>query len=355
MKRSYLITLAAALVIAAFWLAHEVKNKPSLPQQSTHHQNSPSPTDQPTSSQSSNRRPSPDKLTTADWAEAAADLKNRSKQIDKFKPSPALDKRFKQLSKSELIATWQTIFYENLDGQDKVNLQRYLLTLFIQIDPSDFCLNGSSFPLSAQSQLWWERFALAEWVRHSPTDAIAWFESTAKNSREPKQITALNHNVFSALIVADFEQAKARYLATPEDQRLRLIQNFDGFGTYWTSEDFKNHNIAGRFAEIARLRESASSEHLIASVLSAWGEQDSPAGFSRIQDSLKDWKKGKGTHHPATTVADYLDKISATPREQELCLDQVVHKFKYYNRDDDLVAFRMRFAADVQKLRTQTK
>jgi hypothetical protein len=229
----------------------------------------------------------------------------------------------------------------------------HLIAIAITLVIAAFWLDPYAASLSLYSRPYWERFAIAEWVRLSPADATEWLDSTAKKSHEPKQVTALEHNLFSALVVVDFEQAKARFLATPKDQRHRMMQNFDGFGSYWAGDDFENHNIAGRFADLARLHAPGSSESFITSVISGRGEQDRPAGISRIQDSLKGWKESRGTWLPATTVADYLDKIDATPREQERCLEAVVHQFKYHQKDGDLAAFRERFAAEVHEIRSQ--
>lgn len=89
------------------------------------------------------------------------------------------------------------------------------------------------------------------------------------------------------------------------------------------------------------------------SVIGGRGEQDRPAGISRIQESLKDWDKGKRTWLPASTVADYLDKIDATPREQERCIEANVHQFNYYQPDADSDAFRERFTAEVREIRSK--
>lgn len=353
MKPAHLIPLAITLIIAAWWFAHETGKESTLPEQSTARQDGASPDEQTKSSRTSTPKLSLEKLKAADWAEVASDLRNRSKVIDKFKPSPALEKRLRQYSKSDLISALQSVRLEDLNLQDQGNLRRYLLTLIVQRDPADFCLDPYAAGLSPQSRLWWERLALAEWTRLSPADATAWLESTVKDSQEPKQITALAHNLFSALIVVDFEQAKGRLLATPEEQRHRMMQNFDGFGSYWTGDDFQNNNIAGRFAALARLQEPGQAEDFITSVIGGRGEQDRPAAISRIQESLRDWDEGKNTWLPATTVADYLDKIDATPREQELCVEANVHQFKYYQRDGDSEAFRARFAAEVRELRSK--
>jgi hypothetical protein len=353
MKRSHLITIAITLVVATFWLAHEVKKESTLPEQTRGHQDGSQSVERATLTRTSHRSSSSEKLTESDWAEVASDLKYLSKQVDKFKPSPALGKRLKYYTKSELISAMHSTRHLDLDNQAKVNLSRYLLTLIVQLDPAGFCLDPYAASLSPYSRPYWERFAIAEWVRLSPAEAAEWLDSTAKKSHEPKQVTALEHNLFSALVVVDFEQAKARFLATPKDQRHRMMQNFDGFGSYWAGDDFENHNIAGRFADLARLHAPGSSESFITSVISGRGEQDRPAGISRIQDSLKGWKESRGTWLPATTVADYLDKIDATPREQERCLEAVVHQFKYHQKDGDLAAFRERFAAEVHEIRSQ--
>ena len=305
------------------------------------------------SSQNSKRPPSPDRLSKIDWSKLSNELKNRSTNFGSFKPSPELEKKLKQLSLDELLNGLGIIRTVGLESREHWNVSRYLHTLIVQRDPEGFCREEFYHPVSSQTRLYWERFAIAEWTRLSPDEALAWFETEAKQKRAPKQITRLENNYFSSLLVVDFEKAKARFLSTPEDRRHTLMQNFDGFGSYWTADDFQQHNIAGRFAELARLQGEKQSENIIASVIGGRGEQDRPAAISRIQESLVDWKKGKGTHLPATTIADYLDKIDATPQEQELCIEANVYQYKYYNRDGDLDAFRDKFTAEVEEIRSK--
>ena len=353
MKPAHLITLAVILIIAAFWFAYESESESSQTEQSTHSRNMATPDEQASSSRTSSRKLSVEKLTDADWAQVADDLKYLSKQIDTFKPSPALEKRLRKYTKSELIDAKDSLRLSGLGVREQVNIHRYLLTLIVQLNPADFCRDPYAAGLSQQSRLWWERLALTEWIRLSPEDAIAWHDSIAEDSRQPKQITALKHNLFSALVVTDFEKAKARFLATPKDQQHRMMQNFDGFGSYWTRDDFQNHNIAGRFAELARLQEPNNPQKFIVAVISGRGEQDRPAAISRIQESLKDWNKRERTWLPAITVADYFDKIDATPKEQELCFDAIMHQFKYYKGEGDPATFREKFTAEVRKIRSR--
>jgi len=91
------------------------------------------PTNQPTSSRTSKRTPSSDRLAIIDWSQVANDLKDRSRHVDKFKPSPALEQQLKQLSKSDLLAALDATLKGDLDAQDKVNLTRYLTTLLIHV------------------------------------------------------------------------------------------------------------------------------------------------------------------------------------------------------------------------------
>lgn len=348
--RIVLVTFSIALLMSALWVviekAGKAKASPEKPA------NASTSASAPGSRAPSNRRPPEDLLSKIDWQGAAKKLASTSKQFDKFKPSPEVDEQFRQLSKSELLTALQAVNTRNHTLHENLALRRYLTTLLVQKDPEGYLLNPDATPLDEQSRLFWEGLAISEWARTSPADAKIWLDSEAESTRDSKQMERLEHNLFSAFVATDLDHAKAFLLKTPEERRFRMFQNFDGFGIYWTSEDFTNQNIAGNFAELTRLHGKKSSERLITMVLAGRGEQDRAAGISRIQDNLRDWKEARGTWLPASTVADYLDKIQATPQEQELCLDVVAGQFKYYKEDGDPSAFRAQYAAEVEALRS---
>lgn len=177
-------------------------------------------------------------------------------------------------------------------------------------------------------------------------------KNESSRSREEKQVTTLGNHLFSTLLVTDFEESKKFLLSTPEDLRFKLIKNFDGFGTYWRDGDFEDHNIVGRYAEIARLYPPGITEQLLTWVMGVRGEQDRPAGISRIQSSLKDWDQGRGTTVPATSLADYLVKMNATPLEEALCLQAMAAQFRYFHPEADQKVMMARFTEEVRQLRS---
>ncbi|MGC6566904.1 MAG: hypothetical protein ACON38_14990 [Akkermansiaceae bacterium] len=354
MKPSLLTILALILLMLAGWFIWDsVGPSPDKESPDKKGRAEKSSNEIPTSSTSS-RKQSANEIEF-DWANVASELRKTSRRLDKLKPSTEIEKAIARLSRHQLLEARNAVFNSDLELRDKDYLLRYLTTCYVQRDPEGYLRDNQGIPPGRSSQLWWERFALSEWARQSSEDAINWLKNEAPESRDAKQLTRLDHNLFSTLLVVDFAKATEYYLNTPNVEQYKLIQNFDGFGSYWRDEDFEHQNIAGRYAEIARLRGPVASLNLIGMVTGVRGEQDRPEGISRIQENLTDWDKARGKPLPATTLADYLDKINATPEEEAMLFKSMVGEFRYYLPDGDQEELMSSFTEEVRRLRSPDK
>lgn len=329
-----LLILTPLVIVSGFVISHQMQEKATAPKPES------------TSTTSSNRPAlsTRSKLAEIDWAAIAKDLTPSSRSQDILR----------KLSVDELRVALRQTNPGSLDPSSLEILRRQLLTLLIESDPGSLLTGSDSSELTKNIRYNWKSHALAEWTRQAPLEATSWLDSLSDRSFPEDQLITLKRHHFSSLIIADFESAKVRLQETPPKQRYKMIENYDGFGTHWKEDDFKNHNITGKFAELVRTFSTAGSNRFITFILNVRGAQDRPMGIGLIQRNLKDWKKGYRTWVPANTLADFFDKISATPEEQKLCLDEIVQQFSYFSPTADASAFRQAYLEKVTNARTDS-
>lgn len=267
-----------------------------------------------------------------DWGQVASELENKSAS-GMFKDSLQLEEGLRALSAQEIKDALQKAEEGDLDKASFRRLTWHLLNLLLKADPSYILTHASRHPDVADLWTSQQGSAIDRWTKLAPSDAVAWFDSQAPDAFPPEQRKTLELYIVSSLAIVDFEQAKNRLSAIPENIRHKFFGYFSNglapglsyyaFGSGWSDEMKSGTNLTGRFAELTRLLPENRS-YYIASPLTMLGEQEKDPGIRAIQQNLKGWEHSKNTEISLELINDYFQKIDPTPTEIDLCIEAIV-------------------------------
>ena len=234
--------------------------------------------------------------------------------------------RVSEMSAAEIVASLDEISAMELDDDEKEVLEELMVEELIEKDPK-LVLEKFADRLGDEDDpvTWQMPTAFAEWLTEDPAAAKAWFDGRiADGSFESKSLDgqsetrlAFEAELVGVLLESDYNGARDRIAALPEDQRREALESI----SFSDLESGAQQGYASLVRELVPQDEQAGSLSYIMFDLTLEG------GYERVDA--------------------FLDSIKATPEERAVSAREAAN-----SRLQDISTERALTAADVDEMRT---
>ena len=230
-------------------------------------------------------------------AQIAAARDNRG--VGEMRSVKQLQQQLSAMSEQELLQALDEIAALDLPNQIRMELESMVSAPLAEKAPETFLTRFIDRLEDQQGQLSWQLAnALKNWARKDPAATIEWFDrQIAGGTFNSKSLDGKSRprlqfegSLVTALLASDPEAAASRIAGLPPEQRKEALRH---------GESLSAEAIAPAFAEL--VRKQLPQEDQAKAIANA-----APANFSG------DYGK----------ITSYLNQISATPTERDVCVEQ---------------------------------